>query len=107
MTRMHTDTFIPVESLTLDELQHLLSQIRDDDAFEMIYDGIDANVWRHFRTSQRNTFAVRFFAEHCEYPCYAFTQGIIKCEPKKVYDWEKIGKKKLADFMRHKWGVHF
>ena len=103
----NTDTFIDVESLTLDELQRLIGQIRDEDAFEMIYDGIDANVWRHFRASQRNTFAVRFFAEHCEYPCYAFTQGVIKCEPEKVYNWEKTGKRKLINFMRDYWNVHF
>ena len=73
----------------------------------MIYDGSESNVWRHFRQPRRNVFSVRFFAEHCEFEVYAFTQGIITCQPEHVYEWEKIGKRKLADFMRHKWGVQF
>lgn len=101
------DSFTDVVPLTLDELQGLLGQIADDDAFDMIYDSPEANVWRHFRQSRANTFAVRFFAEHCERELFAFTQGIVCCPLHQVYDWEKVGKRKLVDFMRHRWGVHF
>lgn len=107
MQRTPLDTFTPVTDLDLRSLSDLLGQIREEDAFDMIYDGTEANVWRHFKSQNRNSFAVRFFAEHCEFEAYAFTQGIISCQPEKVYEWEKIGKRKLADFMRRKWGVHF
>lgn len=107
MQRNPIDTFIPVTDLDLRSLSDLLGQIREEDAFEMIYDGSESNVWRHFRQPRRNVFSVRFFAEHCEFEAYAFTQGIITCQPEQVYEWEKIGKRKLADFMRHKWGVQF
>lgn len=104
---MLLDTFTAVETLTDDELRHLLGQIREKDAFDMIYNGSTVNVWRHFRSSAANTFAVRFFAEHSEFNVFAFTQGIKKCKPEKVYEWEKIGKRKLVDFMKRRWGVHF
>ena len=107
MKLSHIDSFIEVTPLDLRSLSDLLGQINDDDAFEMIYDGIEANVWRHFKQPSKNAFAVRFFAEHCEFEAFAFTQGIIKCQPQQVYEWEKIGKKKLANFMRRKWGVRF
>lgn len=101
------DSYIEVTELDLRSLTDLLSQINDDDSFEMIYDGPEANVWRHFRQPSRNAYAVRFFAEHCEFEAFAFTQGIVSCRPEQVFDWEKIGKRKLVDFMRHRWGVHF
>ena len=101
------DSYIEVTELDLNSLSNMLGQITEEDAFEMIYDGAEVNVWRHFRQPKRNTFAIRFFAENSEFERFAFTQGIITCQPNQVYEWEKIGKRKLVDFMRHKWGVHF